>query len=156
MKSNLNKSRFSFNIPEESPGFLLWQVTNLWQKQIIVRLKLRRLTHVQFVVLATAHWLSMSSKQVSQSQIAAQTKIDQMVISNTIKALEKKGLVRRFPHQGDTRAKNVEITSVGTKALAAALTEVEDIDRKFFKILNKGIRTLNSQLVALIQQNSSP
>src|SRR3546814_15453085 len=38
--------------PENSPGFLLWQVTNQWQRRLRATLEPLGLTHVQFVLLA--------------------------------------------------------------------------------------------------------
>ena len=46
-----------FSGPDDSPGFLLWQVTNRWQAAQRAALKPHRLTHVQFVLLATLTWL---------------------------------------------------------------------------------------------------
>jgi hypothetical protein len=40
--------------PDKSPGFLLWQVTLRWQRKVTIALAPLDLTHVQFVLLATA------------------------------------------------------------------------------------------------------
>ena len=42
---------------DDSPGFLLWQVTNKWQAAQRAALKPFGLTHVQFVLLASLTWL---------------------------------------------------------------------------------------------------
>ena len=42
--------------PGESPGFLLWKVSNAWQRKQRAALQPFGLTHSQFVLLATATW----------------------------------------------------------------------------------------------------
>src|SRR4051794_3311958 len=55
--------------PDESPGFLLWQVTNRWQQAQRATLKAHDLTHVQFVLLATLSWQAADGP-VTQKQLA--------------------------------------------------------------------------------------
>ena len=59
MKKSMN---FSFKKAEDSPGFLLWQLTNQWQQQQRKALKTLGLTHPQFVALAGTLWLSSQSE----------------------------------------------------------------------------------------------
>lgn len=49
---------FAFKHPDDSPGFLLWQLTNQWQREQRKALNKIGLTHGQFVVLANVLWLS--------------------------------------------------------------------------------------------------
>ena len=42
--------------PAESPGFLLWKISNAWQRRLRVALQPYELTHSQFVLLATG-WI---------------------------------------------------------------------------------------------------
>ena len=53
---------FSFKRAEDSPGFLLWQLTNQWQRQQRTALAKIGLTHAQFVVLASVLWLNTRSE----------------------------------------------------------------------------------------------
>ncbi|MGA7719963.1 MAG: hypothetical protein WCA84_02175 [Ignavibacteriaceae bacterium] len=53
---------FSVSTPEESTGFLLWQVTNLWQREIKKALSIYGLTHSQFVLLASILWFAQKKK----------------------------------------------------------------------------------------------
>ena len=48
-----NKEIFQVDSAEDSPGFLLWQVSSMWQRQINAGLKQFGLTHAQFVLLAS-------------------------------------------------------------------------------------------------------
>lgn len=44
---------FGFDKPEDSPGFLLWQTTMIWQRQIKKALEQYNVSHAQFVIIAT-------------------------------------------------------------------------------------------------------
>jgi DNA-binding MarR family transcriptional regulator len=115
------KNIFSFQNPDESPGYLLWQVSNLWQRKMNQALDTLDLTHVQFVLLAALYWLSMSNKSVTQIDIADHAKVDKMVTSNVLRTLQKKGLLTRAEHETDTRAKSVVMTAAGKKLLTEAI-----------------------------------
>ncbi|WP_119072168.1 MarR family winged helix-turn-helix transcriptional regulator [Aggregatilinea lenta] len=123
---------FRYSSADDSPGFLLWQATNRWQREQRAALEPLNLTHVQYVVLAVGVWLSRRGEAVTQAQIAAEARIDPMMASQVLRTLEDKGLVRRAPHPTDSRAKAVEVTD-GGRALAAQATQVvEDVDERFF------------------------
>jgi hypothetical protein len=55
----------SYKESEDSPGFLLWQLTALWQRKLNTLLKDLDLTHAQFVVLMSAHWLGIKDPSVT-------------------------------------------------------------------------------------------
>lgn len=147
------KEIFSVQKAEDSAGFLIWQVTSLWQRSLNKILKKYKLTHAQFVVLASSAWLGRNSSHVTQAQIATYAKMDKMLVSNVVRMLEKKKLITRFESKKDTRAKLVVLTPVGFKILAPALNEVENFDRQFFGKLDKALKNFNSGLVKLIQEN---
>ena len=52
------KSAFGFEEPEDSPGFLLWQVTVSWQRAIKSALEPYKITHPQFVIMALLMWFT--------------------------------------------------------------------------------------------------
>jgi hypothetical protein len=47
-----------FPVAAQSPGLLLWRVTNRWQAAMRAALAPHELTHVQYVLLASLTWLS--------------------------------------------------------------------------------------------------
>ena len=47
---------FGFDTPENSPEFLLWQTTMIWQRQIKKALEQYNVSHAQFVIIATLMW----------------------------------------------------------------------------------------------------
>src|SRR5882762_8526795 len=89
---------FSVDKPEDSSGFLLWQVTNLWQREIKKALEQYDLTHSQFVLLASTHWLTLQKKDVTQVLLSVHTKIDPMTTSTVLRTLQAKGLLKRKEH----------------------------------------------------------
>lgn len=120
----------------ESPGLLLWQVTNLWQRRQKAALKELDLTHVQFVLLASLAWLSRNDAPVAQARIAEHAKTDAVMTSEVLRTLQRKGLVERRPHPDDTRAKSLKLTPEGTVIVKQAVKLVEQADREFFAPLN--------------------
>lgn len=139
---------FTYKTPEESTGLLLWKVTSLWQQQIKVILKNHSLNHTQFVVLASAVSHSHLKKGVTQVQIAQQVNIDKMVTSNTLRALEKKGLLKRKEHKSDTRAKTIQVTKKGITLSEKAVKDVETLDTILFENL-KNKNEFNNELLRL-------
>lgn len=124
---------FSFKKPEDSPGFLLWQLTNNWQRQQRQALAKLGLTHAQFVVLAGVLWLSsLPDNIVTQKQIAEFTKIDKMSMSDLIGTLLGKKMLSRLPHDTDKRAYSIALTDKGLRIVLKAIPIVEGIDAIFF------------------------
>lgn len=143
---------FSVEKPEESSGFLLWQVTNLWQRQIKKALEPYGLTHSQFVLLASIHWLSLHQQEVTQILLSNHTKIDPMTTSTVLRTLQQKGFIQRQEHQTDTRAKTVGLTEEGKEIIKKAVITVEKFDTEFFSILGTKTTELNKNLITLLGQ----
>jgi len=143
---------FSVENAEESSGFLLWQVTNLWQREIKKALEPHGLTHSQFVLLASIHWLSLQKQEVTQILLSSHTKIDPMTTSTVLRTLQTKGLLKRQEHSTDTRAKTVGLTDSGKKIIKQAVITVENFDKTFFATLGSKTKNFNEQLLALLRQ----
>ena len=110
MPHNPLLSRFSG--PYESPGFLLWRVSNAWQREQRNALQQFGITHTQFVALAVAGWFGQQ-EPITQVRLAELTGSDPMTISQVVRALEKMALFERAPHPSDTRAKVITVTEEG-------------------------------------------
>jgi DNA-binding MarR family transcriptional regulator len=119
--------------PAQSPGFLLWHAALRWQRRIAVALAPLDLTHVQFVLLASTWWLNEQSQQPTQVALAAQAGTDIKMTSQVIRALERKGLVRRTVDPVDTRARRLAVTPAGAALAPAAVAAVESADASFFE-----------------------
>ncbi|MFZ4548406.1 MAG: MarR family winged helix-turn-helix transcriptional regulator [Bacteroidales bacterium] len=148
MKSTDNT--FSVEKPEESTGFLLWQVTNLWQREIKKALEAYGLTHSQFVLLASIHWLTLDKQSVTQILLSNHTKIDPMTTSTVLRTLQRKGFIQRHEHLTDTRAKTVALTEDGIKIIKNAVVTVEKFDSDFFSLLGDKTTELSENLLVLL------
>jgi MarR family transcriptional regulator, organic hydroperoxide resistance regulator len=143
---------FSVEKPEGSSGFLLWQVTNLWQREIKKALEQFGLTHSQFVLLASIHWMTLHKEEVTQIVLSNHTKIDPMTTSTVLRTLQKKGWIKRQEHLTDTRAKTVALTVEGIEITKKAVVIVETFDTAFFSLLGDKTVDFNKQLLALLPQ----
>jgi DNA-binding MarR family transcriptional regulator len=123
-----------FDVPEQSPGFLLWQVSTSWRTAIEAVLKPLSLTQPQFVVLTTLWWLTKDGERVTQALIGKLAGLDPNTISQILRGLEVKKLIKRV-RSVDVRAKNPLLTAQGSEILALALPAVEAADAQFFKSL---------------------
>ena len=123
-----------FDGPDESPGFLLWQITNLWQAAQRAALKPFGLTHVQFVLIASLTYLDPGSP-VTQRDLATHAASDPMMTSQVLRTLERRGLLVREPHPRDGRARAVAATPAGMALANRAIIAVEKCDRDFFRPL---------------------
>ncbi len=144
---------FKVDKAEDSSGFLLWQVTNLWQRGIKKALDKHGLTHSQFVLLASIHWLTLSKQSVTQILLSSHTKIDPMSTSTVLRSLQEKGLLKRQEHETDTRAKTVSLTDKGIRLVNQAVKTVEQYDDEFFSPLGKQSKDFNKKLNDLLTGN---
>lgn len=150
--SKTGDNTFSVEKPEDSSGFLLWQVTNLWQREIKKALEEYNITHSQFVLMASIHWLMIHKQEVTQIILSAHTKIDPMTTSTVLRTLQQKSFIARQEHATDTRAKVVVLTDLGKKIIKKAIVTVEDFDRKFFSVAGVKTKDLNQNLIAVLEQ----
>ena len=124
---------FSFKRPEDSPGFLLWQLTNQWQRRQRQALAKLGLTHAQFVVLAGVLWLSsLPDNTVTQKQVSELSKIDKMSMSDLVATLLQKKMLKRTSHDKDKRAYSLVLTDKGRRIVLKSIPVVEGIDAEFF------------------------
>jgi DNA-binding MarR family transcriptional regulator len=126
----------SFSSADESPGLLLWQVTNRWQQAQRAALKPFGLTHAQFVLLASLTWLDVDTP-VTQRQLADHAATDPMMTSQVLRTLESRRLVTRTPHPEDQRAWALAVTARGRSLANRAVVAVEACDERFFARLGK-------------------
>ncbi len=117
--------------PGESPGFLLWKISNAWQRRQRAALQPFGLTHSQFVLLATATWFGEEGP-LTQARLAELSGVDPMTTSQIVRALEEAGLVERRDHPTDPRAKAIVVTRAGREKAAAAVVVDEETDAEFF------------------------
>lgn len=140
-----------FATPDASPGFLLWQVTNAWQRAQRAALRRFKLTHVQFVVLAGVGWMTSTRGSVTQTALARHSRLDPMMTSQVVRRLAGRRLLTLREHVEDARAKAIRLTSAGRVLLEQTLPVVEHVDDEFFRGLGADSVTFTAQLRALAE-----
>ena len=111
-----------FPAASQSPGLMLWRVTNRWQAAMRAALAPHELTHVQYVLLASLTWLADREPErlVTQVDLAGFASTDPMMTSQVLRSLERAGLVERLPHPTDGRTTLVQITGLGRSTVEDA------------------------------------
>jgi DNA-binding MarR family transcriptional regulator len=142
-----------FTRSEESPGFLIWQLSNLWQKQICAALEPHNLTHAQYILLAAAYWLSRNGKAHTQIQIARMAQTDIMMTSKVLRALEEKNYISRPSNPDDTRERMVQLTPLGVGALSHAQQTVQKFDKEFFSAIYMARHGFSGYVKEIIRDN---
>ncbi|GHU70020.1 transcriptional regulator [Bacteroidia bacterium] len=149
------KSPFEIVNLKEDTGFLMWQVSKLWElthERVLKRYY--NLSHIQYAVLASIHWLTLhSKKEISQVLLAQHTKIDPMTISQLLKVLEAKGYILRQTHSTDVRAKSICLTQQGKDLMNEAVFTVTKLNVNFFKILGKNLPRFNQLMIDILNAN---
>jgi DNA-binding MarR family transcriptional regulator len=125
----------NFDAPEDNLGYLFWQVSMRWQLAMNRGLSELDLTQTQFVVMAALHWLSLSQETVTQVDIANHARIDKMMTSKILRALQDRQFISRQEHATDTRAKTVVLTEAGIEVFKKANALVENVDNQYFRRL---------------------
>lgn len=150
MKKVAWKKVSQFEGPEQSPGFLLWQVSTLWRRQIEETLHSINVTHTQFVLLANIAWLTRNNENIAQVDLARQCKTDINMTSQVLRTLEKRGLIERAFLKGNDRSKFLRVTTQGAALVAQAIPLVEAVDNKFFTNLQNDIAQFADLLKKLL------
>jgi len=145
---------FKFKTPNESPGYLLGQLTQLWQRKQKKVLDPLNLTQTQFALMSALAWLSKENDNVTQIEIAFQGNADRMMVSKVLRTLEEKKFISRQEHKTDTRAKVIKLTPEGSKVLQKALTAVENIDIDFFSVLDNDLSKFILNMIDLKEKNN--
>jgi DNA-binding MarR family transcriptional regulator len=134
-------------------GFLLWQVSKLWQRRLTLALQDLNLPSTQAVILANVLRLSEEGRTVTQSLLSAATKVDPMTTSQALRSLERKRLITRRTPKADLRAKQVQLTQHGRSVAFEAITRLAKVHRAFFMPLKEQNRQVVAYLQKLVQAN---
>ncbi len=145
------KINFHFSTPDENLGYLLWQTTMQWQRQMNRALDEIGLTHTQFVILIALAWLSRNAENVTQKEIADHSKTDRMMVSKILRKLQENKLIERKEHKTDTRAKCVFLTEKGTEILQKAIEIKTKANDRFFENVKEEKKELTKILKLLIE-----
>ncbi|MBD3887173.1 winged helix-turn-helix transcriptional regulator [Phormidium tenue FACHB-886] len=98
--------------PEDFAGFLIWQLSNKWEKYVNQKLKEFNINQGECFHLVAILQLSKKLSEVTQVDIAHATGGSIMNTSKILKSLEKKQWITRQT-ASDSRAKKVTVTEAG-------------------------------------------
>ncbi len=144
-------SPFKHASPDDSPGFLLWKITALWQMKLSELLGTFGITQTQYAILASLRWFEEQGEPTTQAHIADHARIERMTLSKSIRKLETDGLVFREKSAADSRAINVTFTPAGKALIQKAVVAIEKADDEFFACLNEqDLDQYKSLMLALI------
>jgi DNA-binding MarR family transcriptional regulator len=137
-----------FHRPEDSIGYLLWQVAHGWVRRLNAALVPLGLTHLQFILMASTAWLARSGN-VSQARLANFCSMDPMLVSKTLRTLERHGMLTRKNDPDDSRAKQLTLTRKGLSGFLQALAPIEEAYDDFFAPLGETSSEVHRALLKL-------
>jgi DNA-binding MarR family transcriptional regulator len=111
----------------------------LWRQAITEALSPLEITHTQFFLLGSLHWLSRKGIGPNQRELAHHTGLDPMTTSQVLRHLERRGLVARHDDPEDMRAYRLRLTKRGEKSASEAITLVRSATTEFFAPLGDDI-----------------
>jgi DNA-binding MarR family transcriptional regulator len=133
---------------EQSPGFLLWHLENLWQRQQRRALDPFGVTTVQFLLLSGLAD-SGASETMSQIALAGRCRTDPMMTSQVVRTLTQMGLVERSRDNIDKRAFAVCLTEEGRALRIRAEAAVRTVEDTFFAALGSDVPAFANALRVL-------
>lgn len=139
---------------EKIPGYLLWQVSKLWQRKLNAALSDLGLSSTQAVILMNVPRLNQEQRTVTQMLLAEVTKVDRMTVSQSIRSLERKGLIRRVVASTNKRAYHVELTEGGSISAKQALQRIITAHEALFQPLATDTETYVTFTQRLISANN--
>ena len=104
------------------------------------------LTHRQFIVLSAVD----SHDGKSQTELVKITGIDRSTLADLVARLMAQGHLQRRRSKEDARANAVRLTPVGKKALRAAQSGAEDIDKRLLGIVPASDRKTVMECLGLL------
>jgi len=138
---------------EAIAGFLLWQVSKLWQHHLTMALEDLNQPPTQAVILANTLRLTEEGLDVTQSLLSKATKVDRMTTSQTLRSLERKRLITRRSSKEDLRTNQVQLTKRGRKVAFATVARLAAAHQAFFLPLRGDKRQIVTYLQKLVRAN---
>ena len=122
-----------FDPPGGGLGYALMQAANAWRAELAATLAPVSVTPPQFFVLsALLHARGRQRPAPNQKELADRTGIDVNTISQVIRGLERRDLVRRETHPEDSRALAPQLTDSGLELARYCTKEARALNRLYF------------------------
>ena len=134
---------------KDSLGYLLWLGGRNWNRQLERALRSVKLSHIEAGLLLATYFSHSEDRVPTQAYLASFTKYDPMMVSKALRALEKRGYVKRQPKAASNL---VTLTDDG----GAILAQVSELKTKamedFFGGLGRERKTLARLLKSLLNE----
>ena len=133
-------------------GSLVWRLSMKWRAAVDRAVAPLRLTHAQYVLLASLYALSRTGARPSQRELAEYTGLEPVYVSRLARALEAGGMIQRTEDPTDPRAVELTLTDHGVEVVLPAIAAVRELHEVLLAPIGGigGVR--NHQLVAALRQ----
>ena len=146
---NPRKANGSFDL-SQSPSHLLRRCVQYANDLFSRETSTNDLTKQQFTVLAAVE----QNEGISQTDLVGLTGIDRSTLAEMIRRMIDKGLLDRERTESDQRANAVRIAAAGKKALRAARSANERVERALLSSLSAGDRARFLKMLATVASQS--
>lgn len=119
--------------PEDFAGFLIWQLSNKWEKYVNQNLKEFNINQGESFHLVSILQLAKKLSEVTQVDIANSTGGSIMNTSKILRSLEKKQWIVRQT-ASDSRAKKVAVTEAGIAISVEIAAVLAAADESFYGV----------------------
>jgi DNA-binding MarR family transcriptional regulator len=140
--------------PEALFGYRLWQVHYAWHRHIENHLRALKLTHLQYVLLAATSHLLNDHQNPTQIRLANFTRIEKMMVSKNLRALERRGYIARKPHPKNRRANEIGLTPRGWLVLRRAFAAAAKAHATFFGVFSNDWQKFDKMLRLLMPRDA--
>lgn len=147
-----NSSKTNWINMNEVSGFLLYSAYFAWKRKIESTLLSHDHTYIQFMLLMTLGLFKKDKANVSQNDIAKFLSFDVIVTSQVLRMLEKRGLLKRSPKEGNERSKFLELTNASVAKIQGAAKDLLKAEESFFVSLRENKQDFDEQLRGILQQ----
>ena len=113
---------------DDSPGFLLWKLTALWQQRLAEVLGCYRITQTQYAIMASLRWFEEQGEPPTQAHLAEHTRIDKMTLSKALRRDLRPRAGEAHALREDSRAVQVAFTARGRGLIQKAVVDIEEAD----------------------------
>lgn len=118
--------------PLASSGYHLLLAAQAWRRELGARLRPLGLTPTQFETIGALGWLSRSSPDPTQQEVADFAAMDRMMLSKLVTGLERRGILLRLSEPRDARLKRLRLTDRGRELVTEATAIARSVDAELF------------------------
>lgn len=128
---NQTKDEEPFKLPK---GFYLWHKANRYTRELKQALKPFNLTSTQWFILFAISKLNEKDTQLTHEDVAKALKLHPVVVSDIVKTLVRKNLVRKIKPKDNKRAFYLFPSPIGKQTLELSTPVVKRFDQQFFRL----------------------